>query len=221
MKGILSSSPAGVEEIREAEAEAEAVAARVKGEAEVERAAADPLAKYRRTYTEDQIAANRVKVLKSSWGLLVKNDRKEVGEAIYAAAEKGGEFELLNIVEPWFAHTVLNDYSGGDGGNLTPLMTAYKYGHIECVRVLVAQPGIELNKGHRDYQSTVLLYASWNGHVDIVELLCSLPGIDCNKADTNGYAPHSHACSVYFGPDKEEKTRKIRAILEAKGAKSR
>ena len=58
--------------------------------------AADPLYKYRRSYTEAQIAANRAKELKLSWGILAKNERKEVGEAMFAAAENGDAAELLN-----------------------------------------------------------------------------------------------------------------------------
>ena len=186
---------------------AEAERARV--EADVARArvaaAADPLYKYRRSYTEAQIAANRAKVAP-----------KGAGRAMYAAAEKGDAAELLKLVEPWFAHPVLNDYSGGHGGDVTPLITASRDGHIECVRVLVAQPGIELNKGHREHQTTALLWASWQGHIDIVELLCSLPGIDCNKADRYGHTPHRKACDKYFGTDKEERKTEIRAILKAK-----
>ena len=177
-------------------------------EEEVKLLAADPLAKYRRSYTEDQITANRAKVALRSTAI-----------AMYAAAEEGDAAVLLNLSEPWFAHPVLNDYSG-NGGNWTPLMAASRYGHIECVRALVAQPGIEPNKGSRNTRGTALLWASWNGHVDIVELLCSLPGIDCNKADKDGDTPHSFACSSYAGSDSEERTRTIRAILEAKEAKT-
>ena len=163
--------------------------------------------KYRRSYIEAHIAANRAKVAP-----------KGTSKTIFAAAQKGDAVELLKLVEPWFAHPVLNDYSDGSG-NWTPLMIASYCGRIECVRVLVAQPGIEINKGSREHQETALYWASLYGHVDIVELLCSLPGIDCNKANTVGNNPHSHACVGYSGSDKEDKTRKMRAILAAKGAK--
>ena len=184
---------------------------------EVRRDLNDPLAKYRRTYTEAQIKENQAKKLKSSWGI-VAQDRGKVGGAMCSAADKGNSAELLKLVEPWFAHPVLNDCSGY-GGKWTPLIGASFNGHIECVRVLVAQPGIELNKGHRYKQTTALLAASYFGHVDIVELLCSLPGIDCNKANTIGHTPHSWACCSYSGFDKEGRTRKTRAILEAKGTR--
>ena len=164
---------------------------------------------YRRSYTEAQKVANRSKVAPEG-----------TGEAIYAAAEKGDSAELLKLVEPRFAHPVLNDYSGG-GGDWTPLIIASCDGYIECVKILVAQPGIEINKGARSDQSTALYWASCNGHVEIVELLCSQPGIDCNKTDKYGDTPHSIACVDYSGTDKEEQKRKIRAILEIKGAVSK
>ena len=168
------------------------------------------LAKYRRTYTVAQIAANLAKVAPEG-----------TDYAMYQAAEWGDATELLNLVELWFAHPVLNDCSGwGFTGDSTPLMVACWCGRIECVRVLVAQPGIELDKGSGYDQWTALLYASRFGHVDIVELLCSLPGIDCNKAGTdNGGTPYFWAGRSYSGSDKEERIRKIRAILEAKGAR--
>ena len=97
-----------------------------------------------------QITANRAMVAP-----------KGTVEAMCAAAEKGDEAKLLKLVEPWFAHPVLNDYSGGYHGDWTPLIVASIRSHIECVRVLVAQPGIELNKGKRDDdQSTALHLAS-------------------------------------------------------------
>jgi hypothetical protein len=163
--------------------------------------------KYIRQYTDAQKVANRAKVAP-----------KGTGEAMYAAAEKGEAAELLNLVEPWFANPVLNEYSGFGrfGWDSTPLLIASKKGHIECVRVLVAQPGIELNKVDRDNERTALYCASYFGHVDIVELLCSQPGIDVNKENTYHYTPHSVACAEYSGPDKEERRGKIKAILEAK-----
>jgi hypothetical protein len=156
----------------------------------------DPLSKYRKSYTEAQIAANRTKELKSSWGILANNERKAVGEAIYAAAKEGNADELLELVEPWFAHPVLNDYFG-DNRNLTPLMIASLRGNIECVKLLAAQPGIEINKGDRLFKQTALYLASFNGNVDIVELLCSLPRIDINKESSTGKTPLSIAYEYY------------------------
>lgn len=88
----------------------------------------------RLNYTEAKLLANRAKVV--SGGVAV---------AIHRAAERGDAANLLDLVEPWFAHPVLNDYSVG--GTWTPLIRASVNGHIECVRVLVAQPVVDLNKG--------------------------------------------------------------------------
>ena len=177
----------------------------------------DPLAEYRRTYTEAQIEKNQAKKLEPSMGILAQ-DRGKIAKAIYAAAEKGDSAELLKLVEPWFAHQVLNDYSGSHGKS-TPLIAASFNGHIECVKILAAQPGIELNKGSYDNQRTALFLASSRCRVDIVELLCSLPDIDVNKKDAYDDTPYSTACSLSFTiHNKEKKQIQIRAILEKKGA---
>jgi ankyrin repeat protein len=185
--------------------EAERILNKEKAEAEARLQADDPTYnRYKKKYTDKEIKKNKKKIAP-----------KGTGEAICEAAEKGKEAELFNLVEPWFAHPVLNDYSG-NGGTWTPLIGASFNGRIECVRVLVAQPGIDLNKGDRDYQSTALLWASCWGHVDIVELLCSLPGIDCKKASTSGDTPYSIVCHQYKGTDKATRRKRIlNAIKEA------
>ena len=218
---------------------------------------------YIKEYTDEEIAANRNKVPKkpgwNDWEFMPtgqirikNNERKDVVYAMYDAAEYGKAAELLKLVEPWFAHPLLNDYTHyrrytpliiasidgkdecvkilaaqpgieinkvDDFFKRTALHWASKAGRIECVRALVVHPGIEINKGGDGNESTALLLASRFGHVDIVELLCSQPAIDVNKANMYGETPYSEACRQYKGDDKEERTMKIRAILEQKGAK--
>ena len=133
--------------------------------------------------------------------------------AIYAAAENGNAAQLSKLVKPWSNYSVLNDYVGEDG-DYTPLMIASYEGHIECVRVLANQPGIELNKGHRKYHGTALFLASLMGHVDIVEFLCSLPRINVNNEGPDEQTPYSIACQSYNGPDTVERKWNIRTILK-------
>jgi len=160
----------------------------------------------------------------------ITNDKDTVSKAIYNCAMGGFADDLKTLLEHWHSEpNVLSDFlknfRGDEDGRYTPLMAASFYGRLECVKVLVAQPWIDINKGRDDVNETALYYASYMGHVDIVELLCSLPGIDVNKADIEGKTPHSIACTACRNyddiddPDKEEKTNKIRAILESKGAK--
>lgn len=198
------------------------------------------LTRYTRSYTEAQIAANRAKELKPTWGILA-HDRKRIAHGIYHAAAKGDATVLLPLAERWFANPVLNDYHGGGGGgggdgdwthafaflavahyqphkeDWTPLLRASINGHLECVRVLLAQPGTDVNKGHRDNQSTALLCAAVHGHIDIVQLLLALPDIDVDAARTDGRTANSIACNWYSGADKEDRTRRIRALIYARG----
>jgi ankyrin repeat protein len=179
-----------------------------------------PNNKYTKRYSQDQIAANKAKKFEGSgsWGLITTDERKRVGVAMFRAAASGDAVELQKLVEPWFANEVLNDYSGLEG-HWTPLHIASLDGHIECVKILAAQPGIEINKSDSGEKATALYLASIRGHVDIVEFLCSLPGIDVNKAKNNGDTPYSDACLSYSGSDKEERKSRIRTILQNKGAK--
>ena len=193
------------------------------------------LTRYTKIYSEAQIAVNLSKELKPTWGILAL-DRKHIARGIYHAAAKGDAMALLPLAERWFANSVLNDYNGGDEGwgysiatslavshyqphreDWTPLLRASINGHLECVRVLLAQPGTDVNKGHRENQSTALLCAAVHGHIDIVQLLLALPDIDVNAARADGRTANSIACNWYSGPDREERTRRIRALIYARG----
>ena len=175
--------------------------------------------KYRRFYSEEQIAANRAKV-----------PPKGTSEAMVDAARQGNADELQAIVEQWFANPVLNFLPADEQSKYrgTPLIEASANGHIECVRILVAQPGIDISKGIEEragpavFHVTALLAASVRCQVDVVDLLCGLPGIEdsINTEGLGGMGPHtsySAACNAYSGPDKEERITRIRGFLEANG----
>ena len=185
-------------------------------ETAIKRYAALPrqLSRYMGEYSEKQIAANWAKKLKPTWGVLAP-DRVEVAKAIYRAAEGGNETKLAKLVEPWYAHDVLNDYSCGI---MTPLLAAATRGHTECMKVLLAQPAVNPNKGDRSSQRSPLFKAALNGHLAAVQLLCSLPDVDVNKTDISKKTPRSEACADYSSSDKEEKMAEIVAALDAKGA---
>ena len=179
----------------------------------------DEVSKYRRNYTEDQIATNRTEVAPEG-----------TAEAIYTAAERGDVAGLQEIVEQWYANAVLNGL-GGYNRWYTPLMAASSEGRFQCVCLLAAQPGIDINMISPKTRSTALYCASEYGHVNIVELLCSLPEIDVNVEDSwlrdlgePQSNAHELACKSILSkefPDPKilERRRKIRAILEAKGVK--
>ena len=81
------------------------------------------------------------------------------------------------------------------------LLGAAKNGHLEIVKLLLAVPGIDVNKECKDWyiseddrSSTPLERAAENGHTEVVRLLLAIPGIDVNenypleKAAKNGHA---------------------------------
>ena len=61
----------------------------------------------------------------------------------------------------------------------TPLEYAARYGHTQCVKLLLGMSGININA--QDAKGcTPLFYAACNGHIECVNLLLSMPGINVN-----------------------------------------
>ena len=99
---------------------------------------------------------------------------------------KYGDIELLAQLI-----TAGADVNAADNDGWTPLHWAAYKGHVECVRLLLAAPGIDVNKADKNkkYGWTPLIWAVVKGHVECVRLLLAAPGIDVNKADNNGVTP--------------------------------
>jgi hypothetical protein len=88
------------------------------------------------------------------------------------------------------------DINKPDNHGWTPINRASFYGHIEIVKLLLAQPGIDFNKPDNDGW-TPINCVSRKGHTEIVKLLLAQPGIDFNKPDNHGRTPINHAS--YYG----------------------
>lgn len=114
--------------------------------------------------------------------------------ALLAAAEEGQLERLILLVS---AGTNPNCISHRYG--CTPLILAAYNGHNECVRHLLAVPGIDVNKTQVFYNTTALIKAALNGHTECVRLLLAAPGINVNHVDINhrtalgSAAEHGHA----------------------------
>jgi len=74
-----------------------------------------------------------------------------------------------------------------------PIITATNFGRTTICRLLVSQPGIDLNVLNSDGQSC-LNAACAHGYHEIVRLYLSQPGIEVNSFDHQGRTPLSHAC---------------------------
>lgn len=61
-----------------------------------------------------------------------------------------------------------------------PLRRAASNGHVEIVRLLLQQKGVDINMAEKSY-ATPLSDAAYFGHTEIVKLLLKQPGIDVNK----------------------------------------
>ena len=166
--------------------------------------ATDPVAAYRKAYSPADIAANKAKVVQSG-----------VGQALYDAADNNDVATLQRLGNEWFANDVLNWPNPNDDG-YTPLIQAALNGHVECIKVLAALPGIDINKGNND-RDTPLHCAAAFGHVECVRLLLDHPDIQVNKVPTSGDWKGQTPLSVVggYGGTEADKT-KIRDMLQGR-----
>jgi len=72
--------------------------------------------------------------------------------------------------------------------NLTSLHLASYFGHEEVVAILLAMPGIDINKAGINSRTPLSIAAS-QGHTAVVSQLLAMPGIDINKADNASRTP--------------------------------
>ena len=167
------------------------------------------MAAYRRAYSPADIAANKAKVVLSGVG---------VGQALYDAANNNDVATLQRLGNEWFANDVLNWPNPSNDG-CTPLNQAAYKGHVECIIVLAALPGIDINKGDNDGWLS-LHWAAGHGHVECVRLLLDHPDIQVNKVITSGGYKGQTPLSVvgWWGGTEADKTT-IRDMLRAKGGR--
>jgi hypothetical protein len=72
---------------------------------------------------------------------------------------------------------------------VTALMFASQQGHVEVVRLLLAHPDVEVNKGPAD-GATALIVASQRGHVEVVRLLLARQDVEVTRRDDLAIGRH-------------------------------
>ncbi|MDO5465188.1 MAG: ankyrin repeat domain-containing protein, partial [Akkermansia sp.] len=101
---------------------------------------------------------------------------------IDAAGEDDKELLALLITAGADVNAADSNYS------LTPLNYAAMIGHTECVRLLLAAPGIDVNKADNSGWTPLHWAASLNDS-ECVRILLAAPGINVNKENQEGYTP--------------------------------
>eukprot|EP01083_Nonionella_stella_P202680 740253_1 len=98
-------------------------------------------------------------------------------DVLWLAAEKGYS-ELVSFLLRVIPEIDIN--KSGSGRHIhTSLSVAASNGHMGVVRVLLADPKVDMNAGS-DLNRTPLHRAASNGHVEVVRALLVHPGIDVN-----------------------------------------
>lgn len=116
-------------------------------------------------------------------------------EALLWATKKGS----IKEVEALIAQGV--DVNAQNSSGQRALHMASKKGHTDIVKLLLAQPGIDVNasaylsryRGTNDLGTTALHEAAYEGHADIVKLLLTHPGIDLSLKGSSSEDSHAKA----------------------------
>ena len=127
----------------------------------------------------------------------------QYNSSLYRAANNG-EAETISLLLKAGANV---NWENMSDQRITPLCAAAQNGHTECVRTLLAAPGININTVNTS-GSTPLLCAAQNGHTECVRTLLAAPGININTANISGSTPL--LCAAQNGH-----TGCVRALLAA------
>lgn len=120
---------------------------------------------------EDACEQGDIKVVR----LLIAGGAAMTSKAFFSAIEKGHvDIVKLALEASDIDINYENRYSN------TALQLAARYGNIELVQLLLAVPGIDVNRG------APLVYAAYENKPEIVKLLLKTPRIDVNQTSSEG-----------------------------------
>jgi ankyrin repeat protein len=99
--------------------------------------------------------------------------------AICKASDSSDNEKLALLIA---AGADVNAYSDDDG--YTPLTNVCVRGNTEGLRLLLTDPGIEVNKPNTT-GDTAIIFVAIRGHVENLRMLMAVPGIDINFIDSD------------------------------------
>ena len=111
----------------------------------------------------------------------------ELDQQLMEAAKNGDNKQLMGLIDSGA------DVNSGDLAGNTPLICAAKYGHIECVRILLKK-GASINSQCAIKRCNPLMWAADNGHTEIVKVLID-NGATLNAKDIYGWTALMKAVS--------------------------
>ena len=95
------------------------------------------------------------------------------------------------------SHLVGNEELDVNSGSNTLLHHACGSGHVSLVTLLLAHPGIDVNRVD-DSGCTPFLVACWGGQVEVIKLLLRDPRVDVNLPSAEGATPLWYAAYIGF-----------------------
>lgn len=102
------------------------------------------------------------------------------------------------------------DVNARSSENRSPLHYATEQQDADCLKLLLAAPGIDVNGGDGTTGATPLILAAENGYTSSLQILLQAQGINVNQARQDGGTPLFLACQA-------NKTECVQQLLEAQG----
>lgn len=141
----------------------------------------------------------------------------DAGNALYNAAYAGNCDKMKTLITQYEGNSKVLNWENPERYGRTPLIIASYYGKLEAVKLLLATPGVDPNKGS-DFGATPLHFAAHRGHVSVVNALLADRRIKINVKATGGKWTGKTPLDTVFGMGMSGKPE-IAEALKAKGAK--
>ena len=159
----------------------------------------------------------------NNWAKEASSENKQ---AILNAIINNDDSEsLTTLMKEWFANRVLNELCDLNIPNrpfakTVPLCHAVGLQKPEYVKILLAQPGIDVNarddidsgNGNAKYYFTALHTASSVGNLELIKMLCEDPDIDILATDAYGKTALHWACHMGSKNDKQVQTGNLEIV---------